>query len=448
MGSDVEIERLERELDDLDPEVRAQALARLVALAEQGGMDLPPERAAANMHCHTFFSYNGYGYSPTGLAWLGKKLGLQAMGIVDFDVLDGVEEFLCACDAVGLRGSTGMETRVFVPEFAEREINSPGEPGIFYHMGIGFTSGCAPEGVAHILNGMRARAVERNRGLIERVNAYLDPVEVDYTGDVLPLTPAGNATERHITVAYAKVAARTVDDPAAFWSDKLDLPRAEVTQAIADPPVLHNLIRSVLMKQGGVGYVQPDYRSFPSVEEVNALVVACGALPCATWLDGTSAGEHDEKELLRLLIDKGVVALNIVPDRNWNIADPETRQVKVRNLYAVVELATALDLPLNVGTEMNKAGLKLVDDFEAPALAPVRQAFLDGAMFIYGHTVAQRALGIGYHSAWAQAELPTRAERNAFYTALGRRVPPGRAGPERLRQVEVGSPEGIVGGMS
>ncbi len=271
---------------------------------------------------------------------------------------------------------------------------------------------------------------------------------MDYTGDVLPLTPAGNATERHITVAYAEVAARTVDDPAAFWSVKLDLPRAEVVQAIADPPVLHNLIRSVLMKQGGVGYVQPDYRSFPSVEEVNALVVACGALPCATWLDGTSAGEQDEEELLRLLIDKGVVALNIVPDRNWNIADPEARQVKVRNLYAVVELATALDLPLNVGTEMNKAGLKLVDDFEAPELAPVRQAFLDGAMFIYGHTVAQRALGIGYQSAWAQAELPTRAERNAFYTALGRRVPPGRAGLERLRQIGVGSPGEIVEGMS
>jgi hypothetical protein len=448
MGSDVEIERLERELDDLDPQVRAQALARLAALAARGEVDLPPARAAANMHCHTFFSYNGYGYSPTGLAWLGRKLGLQAMGIVDFDVLDAVEEFLSACDVVGLRGSTGMETRVFVPEFAEREINSPGEPGIFYHMGIGFTSGRAPERVVHILESMRARAVERNRGLIERVNAYLDPVEVDYEADVLPLTPSGNATERHITVAYAEVAAHAVENPAAFWAGKLDLPRAKVAQAIEDPPVLHNLIRSVLMKQGGVGYVEPDYRSFPSVEEVNALVVACGALPCATWLDGMSAGEQDEEELLRLLIDKGVVALNIVPDRNWNIADPQEKQVKVRNLYAVVELAAALDLPLNVGTEMNKAGLKLVDDFEAPELAPVREAFLDGAMFIYGHTAAQRALGIGYQSAWAQAELPARAARNAFYAALGRRVPPGPAGLERLRQVGVGSAEEIVGGMS
>jgi hypothetical protein len=446
--SNVEIEVLERQLNDLNREVRAGAMAQLVALAERGEVSLTAEREAANMHCHTFFSYNGYGYSPTGLAWLGRKLDLRAMGIVDFDVLDGVDEFLGACDAVGLRGSAGMETRVFVPEFAEREINSPGEPGISYYMGIGFTSGSVPGEVQPILESMRQRARARNRGLIERVNAYLDPVRVNVEQDVLPLTPAGNATERHITVAYAEVAARTAEDVAAFWAEKLDLPAEVVVSVAGDPPSLHNMIRSKLMKQGGVGYVQPDYASFPSVEEVNELVVACGALPCATWLDGTSAGEQAEEELLRLLIGKGVVALNIVPDRNWNLPDPEEKRIKVRNLYHVVELAKALDLPLNVGTEMNKAGLKLVDDFQALELAPVRRAFLDGAIFICGHTVAQRALGIGYQSAWAQAELPTRAERNAFYTTLGRCVAPGRAGLERLKQVKVGSPEQVLAGVS
>ena len=77
------------------------------------------------------------------------------MGIVDFDVLDGVDEFLDACDLVGVRGSAGIETRVFVPEFADREINSPGEPGVCYHMGIGFTSSQVPDGVAPILADLR-----------------------------------------------------------------------------------------------------------------------------------------------------------------------------------------------------------------------------------------------------------------------------------------------------
>jgi hypothetical protein len=193
-----------------------------------------------------------------------------------------------------------------------------------------------------------------------------------------------------------------------------------------------------------VGYVQPGSETFPSVDQLHKMVTLLGALPCFTWLDGTSEGESDIEELLSLMIDKGAAAVNIVPDRNWNIADPEVKAVKLRNLYQIVDLAQANDLPLNVGTEMNKLGLKLVDDFDAPELSPVRQAFLDGALFVYGHTVAQRALGLGYQSAWAQAELPTRCERNDFYTALGRCVPPGTAGRNKLAALPVGSPQAIL----
>ena len=112
---------------------------------------------------------------------------------------------------------------------------------------------------------------------------------------------------------------------------------------------------------------------------------------------------------------------------------PEIRRLKVRKLYEIVEKADALALPLNIGTEMNAPGNKLVDSFDAPELAPVKQAFLDGAHFIYGHTVLQRALGLGYGSAWAKAHFPSRRERNAFYTAAGQQIAPGKASLARLR---------------
>jgi hypothetical protein len=188
-----------------------------------------------------------------------------------------------------------------------------------------------------------------------------------------------------------------------------------------------------LIKRGGVGYVPPDSGRFPRLEAFHQLIVACGALPCAAWLDGTSEGEQAMPELLDLLVGKGVAALNIIPDRNWNIADPDERRRKVQKLYEVVDLACAYDLPLHVGTEMNAFGQKWVDDFAAPELAPVRQAFLDGAYFIYGHTLLQRHLGLGYQSSWAQAHWPTRRERNAFYTRVGRLATPGPATIARLR---------------
>jgi hypothetical protein len=153
-------------------------------------------------------------------------------------------------------------------------------------------------------------------------------------------------------------------------------------------------------------------------------------------LCSASVGEQAIEELLDLLIGKGVVALNIIPDRNWNIADPETRCLKVQNLYDVVRLAQELALPLNVGTEMNSFGQKLVDDFDVPELAPVRKPFIDGAHFIYGHTVLQHALGLGYQSEWAQTHLPSRRERNDFYTRVGYQVPPYKASMARLKQLD------------
>jgi hypothetical protein len=427
------LEKLEANLNDFSPVVRAQALAELEALVRQGDVTVEPVADVANLHCHTFFSFNAYGYSPSGLAWLARRRGFKMMGIVDFDVLDGVDEFLNACEILGVRGSAGLETRVYIPEFASREINSPGEPGVYYHMGIGFTSNQPRDDVAPILSDMRRRADQRNREMLNRINVYLSPVTVDYERDVQPLTPKGNATERHMLVAYTQAALRHYENPVPFWAEKLGLPQELIEEQIGDGPRFKNTVRAKLMKRGGVGYVQPGPANFPTVEEVNQFVTACGALPCATWLDGTSAGEQDIEELLALMIGKGAVALNIIPDRNWNIPDPEVRRVKVQNLFQVVELAQKLDLPLNVGTEMNAYGQKLVDDFSAPELVPVRQSFLDGAYFIYGHTLMQRVLGLGYQSQWAKTNLPTRHERNAFYTRLGCQIPPGSDGLARLK---------------
>jgi hypothetical protein len=436
---------LETKLNDFAPDVRARALVELASLAQQGQVPLKPESEVANMHCHTFFSFNAYGHSPPSLAWLAKRRGFKLMGIVDFDVLDGVDEFLDACDLVGVRGSAGIETRVFIPEFATREINSPGEPGVCYHMGIGFTSSRVPETGSGILADLRQRAARRNLSIISRVNAYLDPVTIDYERDVLPLSPGGTPTERHIVVAYVRSAERTLPNQVGFWADKLEIAPDQASTLIGDAPKFQNLIRAKLMKRGGIGYVHPTPDMFPSVEEFHKLILACGALPCAAWLDGTSAGERAIEALLELLISKGVVALNIIPDRNWNIDDPEIRRVKVQNLHDVVQLAQELALPLNIGTEMNSFGQKLVDDFDAPELAPVRQAFMDGAHFIYGHTVLQRTLGLGYQSQWASTHLPSRRERNDFYTRVGYLVPPGMDSLIRLKRLDSTlSPAGIL----
>ncbi len=122
-------EDLQRVLDSFDPKERRKALDQLRQLLEQGKIQPNAPTKSVNLHCHTFFSFNTCGYSPSRFAWLACAGGLAAAGIVDFDVLDGLDEFHDACRTLGLKGCVGMETRVFIPEFADKVINSPGEPG-------------------------------------------------------------------------------------------------------------------------------------------------------------------------------------------------------------------------------------------------------------------------------------------------------------------------------
>jgi len=440
MGNQVnlsaQITALEAELNHFDSKVRSQALTHLVELSSNGQSIFPPERDVANLHCHTFFSYNAFGFSPAALAWQAKKNSYRLMGIVDFDVLDGVDEFLDACHLLEVRGSAGLETRVYLPEFATREINSPGEPGVSYYMGVGFTSSQVPPEARPILAGLRKLSELRLRLMVQRLNDFLDPVRIDYVDEVLPLTPGGNPTERHLVLAYLLAAQREKSDLIKFWSEKMGLPCEFVAEKILDHADFQNLVRSKLMKQGGAGYIDPTPETFPTLDEVNRLTQACEAIPCVAWLDGLSQGEQDIEELLGLLINQGAAVLNIVPDRNWNIPDKQIRQKKVKKLYEIVALANDLDLPLNIGTEMNSSGQPMLDDFDALELQPVRKSFMDGAYFMYGHTSMQRALGLGYQSEWAKAQLPSRRERNQFYTQMGYKIPPGNQGMNKLRSID------------
>lgn len=145
------------------------------------------------------------------------------------------------------------------------------------------------------------------------------------------MTPAGNPTERHIVVAYVKAVEQKASNITGFWAEKFGTSEQEISGLIKDTPKFQNFVRTKLMKKGSVGYIQPGPDTFPSVEKVHELIIACEALPCATWLDGLSAGEQAMAELLTMLVDKGVVALNIVPDRNWNIADPKASASRWKN---------------------------------------------------------------------------------------------------------------------
>ncbi|HUB87353.1 MAG TPA: hypothetical protein VMB22_05640 [Verrucomicrobiae bacterium] len=417
------IEQLERQLDSFDAAQRRDALTQLWNLARAGKIELAEPGADVNLHAHTFFSYNAYGYSPSKFAWLARRRGLAVAGIVDFDVLDALEEFWAAGKLIGLKRCASLESRTFVPEFSTRVINSPGEPGIAYNMGVGF-----PRANQHpLLSQMRQTVDRRNRELVRRVNEFLKPVALDYDRDVLSLTPNGNATERHLCEAYSKIGDEN------FWKGKIgDRP--------SDPAKFQALIRSRLMKRGGPGYVPPDAGAFPLLAVMNQFVLDSGAIPTVTWLDGLSEGEKAIEELFEVSMRSGAAAINIIPDRNYT---PGVKDEKLKNLCDVIELSEKHGFPIVVGTEMNAPGNKFVDDFTTAELKPFAPVFLKGAHIIYAHSVLQRESGLGYLSDWAKKNFKSAAAKNDFFGRLGRQLQP--AGEDQLRNLPAtATPESIL----
>lgn len=328
---------------------------------------------AFNMHCHSFYSYNGYGYSPSKLVALAKELNWRGIMLVDFDVLDGVDEFLAAARYLGVKAAAGMETRVFVPEFADKEINSPGEPGIAYHLGCGFTSSSVPESQKAFAARLREGAANRTRILVEKVNTLLKEIAIDYNSVAKELTPAGNVTERHVCCAYRVAAENKFSgaELAAYWQDKIG--------CFEENPVkMEALIRSKTMKSGGVGYVKADPESFPTLEEMNNFTKACGATPTIAWLNGLSAGENDVEALLDLHQKYGAGAVTLIPDRNWRAADESKSAKLVAELDRFVAACAARKLPLLAGTEMNAPGQLLNDDYTIAQLVKHLDIFCAG----------------------------------------------------------------------
>ncbi len=420
----MDIEVLETWLDDFDWEKRKRAFLALLEAHKRGDIVFPSPRPLVNLHFHTFFSFNACGYSPLHIVWLSKKRGLSVIGSVDFDVLDAVEEFRFGGFALHIPCVSGLETRIYLPEFREEELSSPNEPGIAYYMGNGFVRLPRNDTPAfETLKKLKRIAQERNKKIVARVNAYLSPISVDYEKEVLPLTPSGNPTERHIVLAYARKAQEVFPSETEeihFWVEKLGVGEECIAPLKRDPALFFDFIRSRLMKFGGVGYVKPDLGDFPRLEEVNAMILSLGAVPSFSWLDGTRSGESDPKRLVDFCESKDIETFFLVPDRNWDIPDDEERKIKVRKLYEFVEEAQKRRFPIFVGTELNRYGQKFVDDFDSPYLAPLAPYFIESAWILWGHAVLEMSSGRGYTSEWAKEVFKDRARKNYFFARVGK----------------------------
>ncbi len=159
-----------------------------------------------NNHIHTTYSFSPY--SPTAAVYAARMEGLCTAGIIDHDSISGAEEFLEAAKMINMPVTIGMECRVSMDgtRLEGRRTNNPDQVGVSY-----MTIQSVPHDKISVLTEFfrpyQAARHARNRKMIEKINALLPGIELDYDRDVLPLSEAadnGGVTERHLMYALAK----------------------------------------------------------------------------------------------------------------------------------------------------------------------------------------------------------------------------------------------------
>lgn len=424
-------------LGSLQTEERRAALNEAVRSFEEHLVIRPQETGWVNVLARTFFSYSAEGFSPARLAWEAVIRGLSVVGTADFDNLGALGETFAAGDALSIRATVSLETLATVQSYSDRDINCPGAPGFMFVLGAGFTEVPSLDTEhGRLIASLPDKARDRNIALIGKINALLAPVSVDYQEDVVPLTPAGNASGRHLCAAYARKA-RTIftefHDLAVFWADVLGRSPTDAECLLGDDNAFMDVLSEKLEQMGLSIYCQTQPNDYPPITEFFRAVKASGAVPCLFWRDGQSLGESNPDKLLDDALLWGAHAIGLTPDSSWNLDNPDDKAKKLASLAELVRAARERHLPLLAGSLMNKPGQKFVDSFDAPEIAPFFRDFSDSAFWLYGHTTMQRAAGMGLYSEWAAHHFSAdRAKANAFYLELGKKALPGKAARTRI----------------
>ena len=191
-------------LNKLNAPTKEERLANLAQVLKEATFP-PMVEQYINNHIHTTYSFSPY--SPTAAVYAARMEGLCTAGIIDHDSISGAEEFLEAAKLVGMPVTIGMEARVSMAgtRLDGRRTNNPDQVGVSY-----MTIQGVPHDKISVLTEFfrpyQAARHLRNRQMIEKINALLPGITLDYDKDVLPLSMAaenGGVTERHLMYALA-----------------------------------------------------------------------------------------------------------------------------------------------------------------------------------------------------------------------------------------------------
>ena len=295
-----------------------------------------PRPEYANNHIHTTYSFSPY--SPTAAVYFARAEGLLTCGIMDHDSIAGAREFREAGRIAGMGTTCGFEARVSLKgtPFEDRRTNHPDQAGAAY-MAFHSVPCESFDRAQEKLHALAAKRNERNRRMVDKINAIMRPygVALSFDRDVLPLSmyeQGGTVTERHLLYALSlklieKVGAENVLD---FLMNELRItPSAKIQERLKDTKSEHftyDLLGVMKSELNARTYLPAD-EEMMTLSEAVAFADGIGATLCYAYLGDVGESVTGDKkaqkfeddyleELLAYLRGAGVKGVTFMPSRN------------------------------------------------------------------------------------------------------------------------------------
>jgi len=280
-----------------------------------------------NAHIHSPYSFSAFSEVKQAFE-LAAKESIRILGINDFSVIDGYDEFYENSLISKIFPLFNIEFISLSSDFQKRgiRVNDPNNPGRIYFSGKGLDyPGSLPEIYRSVIESSIKESQRQIELMVTKTNDWLEKIEADFRLDYKEIKNnyAKNLVrERHIAKALrVKISQRfnLEEDKRAFL--KKFFYGNEPISDLENTSEVENEIRNRILKAGGKAFVEENVNAFLNLECVIDIILHAGGIPCYPVLLDDPKGfmtefEMNKENLFLELTKKNIFCIEFIPLRN------------------------------------------------------------------------------------------------------------------------------------
>jgi hypothetical protein len=374
-----------------------------------------------NNHIHSPYSFSAFNDIPHAVS-LAVEEGISVLGINDFFVRDGYEEFAQECQKQQVFPLFNIEFIALskADQANGVRVNDPNNPGRTYLSGKGlnFPATISDQNAAK-LQSLIEESQQQVAEMVDKLNAHIAGTGYEMKLSMREITgrfAKKLVRERHIATALRVLATETFATEAeqiAFFTSLYGGQAPE--SALSDAAAFENEIRGKLLKTGGAAFVPEDEKAFLEVAEIRDMILDMGGIPTYPLLLDDKNGNYTDFEapkekLLETLRSRNIFSIELIPNRN-SLEHLKNYVEYFYNNGFVVSFGTEHNTPeLTELTVKCRGGVELDESLKAIGY--------NGAAVVAAHQYLRAKGEDGYVCAHGEADSAKRDE----YEQLGKAV--------------------------